>query len=105
MGDRDRKHTSVLELVGERRVVILDPNVDVPAHKMKASIPHQSSWQQSALTQDLETVADPEYKLSFRSKFFHRAHDWREPRKCSRPQIITVRKPARYNYRVKSAEV
>src|SRR5688572_16098592 len=105
MGDRHRKYSAHLELIGKRRVLVLDAEIHVPANEMQTSISHQRARQQAALAQNLESVADPKHKLTFGRKILDRLHHRRKMCKRSCTQIITVRKAPRQDDSVKAAEI
>src|SRR5260221_689465 len=68
-------------------------------------ISHQGSRQQAGLAQDLKAVANAEDKFTVSGKLLYRLHDRRKSRQCSGPQVIAVRKSARHDHGVKSAQV
>src|SRR5258708_23519561 len=105
MSNRNRKHTSGFQCIGKRRVTVLGPYIDVLTDEMKASISHQCARQQPAFTKYLKAVTDSENEFPFGRELLHRLHHRRKSCQGSGPQVISLRKSARNDHRVVSAEV
>ena len=79
----------------ERRVGLLDADVDVGAHELERRVPAQHAGEQPGLAQHLEAVADPEHRPARLGELAHRPHRRREAGDRAAAQVVAVREAAR----------
>src|SRR6476659_4735059 len=71
---------------------------------MQLPVPNERAWQESDLTQDLETIAGADHQFSV-ARFVHdAAHDRGEARDRAASQIIAKGEPTRTNDRVEAGQ-
>src|SRR3989304_3218615 len=75
----------------ERRLRVLDAQVDPDAAVLKRIVPHQRAGQQVRLAEDLEAVADADHRLAGLGVRRHRLHHRREGGDRPRTQVVAVR--------------
>ena len=92
--DRNPQHLARVRAARERRVGLLDADVDVLAAELEAAVAQHRARQQARLEQDLEAVADAEHRTAARGERLHRRHDRREARHRAGAQVVAVREAA-----------
>src|SRR6267378_1682250 len=90
---------------GEGRVRRLDPHMYRPRQKLETGVAHQRAGQQSRLAQNLEPVADAEYRATGARVGRHRAEYRRKAGDGPGPKIIAVAETARQDDRVRLLQV
>jgi len=83
-----------LHRLRERRVRLLHTQRRRLADEAERLVAHERAGQQSALAEDLKSIADADYEPPFFGKADHVLHDGREARDGSRTQIVAVGEPA-----------
>src|SRR5260221_6999895 len=91
MADRNAQDLPGPRRAGERRLGLLDAQVDVFAAVLQAAIAEHRAGQQSRFEQDLKSVADAEHGPASLGKRAHRAHDGREARHRAGTKVVAVR--------------
>src|SRR5205807_9386701 len=89
----------------ERGIDAFNPHIYMSADEMQLTIANQSPWQQTCFAQNLKAIADPQNQIAFRGEFFHGVHDRRKASQRSGAQVIAVRKTARNDHGVVTAQV
>src|SRR5256885_9661393 len=88
----------------ERCVDAFDPHIYMSADEMQFTIANQSPWQQTCFAQNLKAIADAQNQIAFRGEFFYGVHDRRKAGQRSGAQVIAVRKTARNDHGVVTAQ-
>ena len=104
---RDRDVDQVALGIGrrERRPGVLHPEPHIVTAEAEVPVADEGPRQQVRLAQHLESVADPEREPSGARKVDHLAHDRAEAGDRPRPQVVSVREPARQHDDVHALEV
>src|SRR3989442_4401051 len=89
----------------ERCVDAFDLHIYMSADEMQLTIANQSPRQQTCFAQNLKAIADAQNQIAFRGKSFHRVHDRRKAGQRSGTQVIAVRKTARNDHGIVTAQV
>src|SRR5580765_263529 len=105
MGDGDREDLAGIDLGGERRILVFELEVYVFADKMQPRVSHQRPRQQPGLAQDLKAVANAKNEFAVGGKLLDGLHNGRKSGKSTGTQIVAVRKSARHDHRVITAQV
>ena len=90
---------------GEDRPGGLDPQRRRLAQELQASVLLEGAGKQPRLGENLETVADADYRTSVGGEPGHGTHHGREPGNGPRAKVIAVGEPARNNHRVNVAQI
>jgi len=103
--DGDLQHISWLEQMGERRRIILYPEMNPLATVLEMVILQQCPGKETGFTQNLEAVADTNNQFTPLRKILHRSHHRGKPGYSSCPKIITIGKASRKDNTVVSRKV
>jgi hypothetical protein len=94
VSDGDVENLAFLRGVGERRVGLLDADVQLAADEAQAAVAHHRAGEQARFAENLEAVADAEYHAAAVCEFLDGLHDGRKPSDSAGAQIIAVGKSA-----------
>ena len=103
--DRQREDLTGLRPAGEHGAIVLDDDVDLPAHEPQRVVGQQRARQQVRLAQHLEAVADPEHRPALAREARDLIHDRRKAGDRTNPQVVAIGKPARDDHRVDALQV
>ncbi len=95
MRDGDFEDLALLRSVSERRIRLLDADVDVAADEAQAGVAHHGAGKEPGFTQNLKTVADAQDRAATAREFFHRLHHGRKARNRAGAQVIAKGEAAR----------
>src|SRR5882762_4809011 len=90
--DGNLEDLSLLRDVGERRVRLLDADMDVAANKTQTSVAHHRPGKQARFAENLEAVADAQNHAAAIGEFLDGFHDRGKARDGAGAQIIAVGK-------------
>src|SRR5438132_1735770 len=90
MCDGNLKDLALLRGIRERRVRLLDANVDVAADETQAAVAHHCAGKQTRLAKNLEAVADAQDHTAGLGEFLDGLHHRRKSRDGASPQIVAV---------------
>src|SRR5215471_15525408 len=105
VADGNFKYLALGQLLRERRIRILDPNVHRLADVLQSGIAHQRARKQARLAQNLEAVADAENQSAVGGELAHRLHYLGELSDRACAQVIAVSESARNDDRVATLQV
>src|SRR5277367_2594842 len=75
---------------GERRIGLLDANVDVATNIAKAAVAHHRAGKQACFAENLEAIADPENHTAGIGEFFYGLHHGREAGDRAGAEIVAI---------------
>src|SRR5256886_9887212 len=90
MCDGNLEDLALLRGIRERRVRLLDANVDVAADETQAAVAHHCAGKQTRLAKNLEAVADAQDHTAGLGEFLDGLHHRRKSRDGASPQIVAV---------------
>src|SRR5205807_9457814 len=89
----------------ERCPCAFDPHIYMSTDEMQLTIANQSPRQQTCFAQNLKAIANAQNQIAFRGEFFYGVHDRRKAGQRSGAQVIAVRKTARNDHGIVTAQV
>src|ERR687890_2021249 len=105
VGDRQVKFFAGLAARGPGRIYGFDPHPDAITDKAHVRVAQQSARQEVRLGQDLEAVADAEYRAPTLRELFQRAHNVREAGDGAGSEVVAVGEAAGNDHRVDTLEI
>ena len=76
--------------MGEQRIIHFHTCGNHVAYEPQRAVPHQSAWQETGFTQNLEPVARAEHKFAGARVADHCFHDRGKPSDRAATKIITI---------------
>src|SRR5438046_10028274 len=90
MCDGNLEDLALLRGIRERRVRLLDANVDVAADETQAAVAHHCAGNQTRLAKNLEAVADAQDHTAGLGEFIDGLHPRRNSRVGARHKLVSM---------------